>query len=200
MVVLTLLDLSERLLLTDTLYYSPRPLTREGHDRKEKAMTITLTIEAETSEELNEQIEHFLGPDRVPLDQPAASSDKAEGSPPPTNDDYRRAIESIPGGKVAAYSVVSEVVRDDADGSQHVAGLAANDGSLRAAYRVVKKDRSIAAGFRFTDGRKGGPDEARELLQKEGVRFDVHGRVLREFMLTAAELRVHYEAETPGDE
>jgi alkylated DNA nucleotide flippase Atl1 len=159
-------------------------------------MTITLTIEAETTEDLNQQIEHFLGRSCSRLEQPESptSPDEAPGPAPATNDHYRRAIMAIPKGRVAAYSVVSEVVRGDADGSQHAAGLAANDGSLETAYRVVKKDRSIAAGFRFTDGRLGGSDEARERLQKEGVGFDVRGRVLPEFMLTAAELRVHYEA------
>jgi alkylated DNA nucleotide flippase Atl1 len=99
----------------------------------------------------------------------------------------------IPTGKVAAYSVVSEVVRGDTHGSQKVAGLAANDATLGTAYRVVKIDRGIAAGFRWTDGRMGGADEARHLLEGEGVEFDVHGRVRPEFMLSADQLRELYQ-------
>ena len=60
------------------------------------------------------------------------------GSAARTNDDYRRAIRAIPPGRVASYGTVSEVVRGDTDGSQHVAGLAANDMSLPTAYPVVK--------------------------------------------------------------
>jgi hypothetical protein len=61
-------------------------------------------------------------------------------------------------------------------------------GTLGTAYRVVKIDRGIAAGFRWTDGRMGGADEARRLLEAEGVKFDVHGKVRSEFMLTAEQL------------
>jgi len=98
-----------------------------------------------------------------------------------------------PSAKVAPYSAVSEVVRGDTNGSQRVAGLAANDDTLETAYRVVKKDGSIAAGFRWTDGRMGGADEGRHELEGEGVRFDMHGRALPEFVLSAKELRPFYE-------
>jgi hypothetical protein len=40
----------------------------------------------------------------------------------------------------------------------------------------------------------GGADEGRRVLEEEGIRFDIHGRVLTEFMLSAAELRQLYEA------
>jgi alkylated DNA nucleotide flippase Atl1 len=154
---------------------------------------ISLKFEAGTPAELYAQVRSYVEGEgglgtsgaRSPVDVP----------PGPTNDDYRRAINAIPAGKVAAYSVVSEVVRGDAHGSQKVAGLAANDTRLRTAHRVVKIDRSIAAGFRWPDGRMGGADEARELLETEGVGFDIHGKVRPEFMLSPHELREHYEAE-----
>jgi alkylated DNA nucleotide flippase Atl1 len=155
-------------------------------------MTITLTFEAETSAELNAQIRSYTeGDGRAGMTGSLDKSARADGAA--TNDDYRRAIMAIPAGRVAAYSVVSEVVRGDTNGSQKVAGLAANDASLGTAYRVVKIDRGIAAGFRWTDGRMGGADEARQLLEEEGIRFDVHGRVLPEFILTAAALRELYD-------
>lgn len=126
---------------------------------------------------------------------PAAVDVAASAATSFTNDDYRRAIKAIPKGKVAAYSVVSEVVRGDQDGSQKVAGLAANDATLGTAYRVVKRDGGIAAGFRWSDGRMGGPEEGQHALEEEGVRFDARGRVLPEFMLTVEELRELYAAQ-----
>jgi hypothetical protein len=53
----------------------------------------------------------------------------------PSDDDYRRAIAAIPAGRVAAYSVVSEVVRGDANASQKVAGLTAGDPELRPLHK-----------------------------------------------------------------
>jgi alkylated DNA nucleotide flippase Atl1 len=160
-------------------------------------MTITLTIAAQSASELDEQLRSYIDHRRSPQtsSEPALSTD-VEGDQiiAPTNDDYRRVIKAISRGKVAAYSVVSEAVRGDKDGSQKVAGLAANDDSLETAYRVVKRDGSIAAGFRWSDGRMGGADEGRRVLEEEGIRFDIHGRVLTEFMLSAAELRQLYEA------
>lgn len=154
-------------------------------------MTITLTFTAETPSGLKDQLQHYISATNHP--GPVLGEGEGEAASP-TNDDYRRAIMSIPRGRVAPYSVVSEVVRGDTAGSQKVAGLAANDGTLGTAYRVVKKDGSIAAGFRWTDGRMGGHDEGRRALEDEGVGFDIHGRALREFMLSAADLRTYYEA------
>jgi alkylated DNA nucleotide flippase Atl1 len=161
-------------------------------------MTITLTFEADTPAELDAQVHHYIegnggvgtpstpGPAPEHDDTPRSAADV-------TNDDYRRAIAAIPKGKVAAYSVVSEAVRGDTRGSQKVAGLAANDPNLGTAYRVVKIDRGIAAGFRRSDGSMQGADEARRLLEADGVEFDVHGRVRAEFILRPEELRELYE-------
>ena len=160
-------------------------------------MTITLTFEGETPAELDSQVRNYLdgygASEALSPVVPLPNNDAADAAGAVTNDDYRRAIMLIPAGRVAAYSVVSEVVRGDTHGSQKVAGLAANDATLGTAYRVVKIDRGIAAGFRWTDGRMGGADEARRLLEGEGVEFDVHGRVRAEFMLTADQLRELYE-------
>jgi alkylated DNA nucleotide flippase Atl1 len=157
---------------------------------------INLTFEAETPAELHEQVRSYIkGYGGFAVPSSVAGVDESDGSQvaAPTNDDYRRAIRAIPKGKVAAYSVVSEVVRGDKNGSQKVAGLAANDLSLGTAYRVVKQDGGIAAGFRWGDGRMGGADEGRRALEDEGVRFGAHGRALPEYMLSANELRQLYE-------
>jgi hypothetical protein len=162
-------------------------------------MTITLTFEAETPGELDAHVRSYLdgsgGSGALSRVAPPLDDDPPGGASAVTNDDYRRAIMAIPAGRVAAYSVVSEVVRGDNHGSQKVAGLAANDASLGTAYRVVKIDRGIAAGFRWSDGRMGGADEARGILEGEGLEFDVHGRVRPEFMLNAGELRELYETD-----
>jgi alkylated DNA nucleotide flippase Atl1 len=159
-------------------------------------MTVRLTITGDTAAEVDAQLLAYIEQRRFTESEfkpaPATGANGQEGISP-TNDDYRRAIKAIPRGKVASYTVVSEVVRGDPSAPQKVAGLAANDDSLETAYRVIKKDGSIAAGFRWTDGRMGGADEGRRALEKEGVRFDIHGRVLEKFMLSAEELRVYYE-------
>lgn len=153
----------------------------------------TLTLEAPTYEEIVAKAREVAdgGPGALSALAPPPDDDQPGGAVQVTNDDYRRAISRIPPGRVAAYSVVSEVVRGDTHGSQHVAGLAANDETLDTAYRVVKVDRGIAAGFRWHD-RMGGRDEAKQLLESEGVQFDRKGKVLPEFMMSPDELRELY--------
>jgi alkylated DNA nucleotide flippase Atl1 len=166
--------------------------------QKEEAAMPQMIFEAETWPEMLAQIRRFLAHQEgsaTPVEREPAPDDAPSTGDGFTNDDYRRAINAIPAGKVAPYSVVSEVVRGDNHGSQKVAGLTANDIKLTAAHRVIKIDRSIAAGFKFPDGSMGGRDKAHELLNAEGVEFDVHGRVRPEFVLSSDELREHYEAE-----
>ena len=43
------------------------------------------------------------------------------------------------------------------------------------------------------DGRMGGADEGREVLESEGVEFDQHGRARAKCMLSVDELRQLYE-------
>src|SRR5829696_9369558 len=118
---------------------------------------IRLTFEADTPTELEAQVRSYIdGSDGAPATPLRQTHAGGSGNSARSNDAYRRAIRAIPRGKVASYGTVSEVVRGDTDGSQHVAGLAANDTSLSTAYRVVKRDGSVAAGFRRSDGRKGG--------------------------------------------
>jgi alkylated DNA nucleotide flippase Atl1 len=157
---------------------------------------LRLTFEAETPADLDAQVRSYIngsgGALATPLRQTHAGG---SGSSARSNDEYRRAIRAIPRGKVVSYGTVSEVVRGDTDGSQHVAGLAANDSSLTTAYRVVKRDGSVAAGFRWSDGRKGGADEGQRALEDEGVQFDLRGRALPEYILDVDELRALYESE-----
>lgn len=158
---------------------------------------LKLTFEAATPAELESQVRDYVGRSGDAIATPGASAAPSSGPPATatTNDDYRRAISVIPRGKVAAYGTVSTVVRGDTDGSQHVAGLAANDMSLTTAYRVVKRDGSVAAGFRWSDGRRGGAEEGQRALEEEGVQFDARGRALPEHVLGVDELRALYEAE-----
>src|SRR3954454_7445526 len=146
---------------------------------------LKLTFEADTPAELDAQLRSYIdgsaGAPATPLRQTHAGS---SGTSARSNDDYRRAISAIPRGKVASYGTVSEVVRGDVDGSQHVAGLAANDMSLTAAYRVVKRDGSVAKGFHWGDGRKGGREDGQRVLEEEGVEFDARGRALDEYILS----------------
>ena len=156
---------------------------------------LRLTIEAETPAELQAQVRSYVDglgePPATPRRQTHAGGSASSAR---SNDDYRRAISVVPRGKVASYGTVSEVVRGDTDGSQHVAGLAANDMSLQTAYRVVKRDGSVAAGFRWGDGRKGGAEEGQRELEKEGVEFDARGRALPAYILSVDELRALYQA------
>jgi alkylated DNA nucleotide flippase Atl1 len=156
---------------------------------------LSLTFEAESAADLESLIRSYMdrptGSSTVLHERPSGG---APGSAKRTNDDYRRAIRAIPPGKVASYGTVSDVVRGDTDGSQHVAGLAANDVTLPTAYRVVKRDGSVAAGFRWMDGRKGGAEEGQRELEKEGVEFDARGRALPEYILGTDELRALYDA------
>jgi alkylated DNA nucleotide flippase Atl1 len=160
---------------------------------------LRLTFEAETPADLESQVRSYLdrsgGATVTPLREPPDNGSGGVEAHGPTNDDYRRAVRAIPPGKVAAYGTVSEVVRGNTDGSQHIAGLAANDVSLPTAYRVVKRDGSVAAGFRWADGRRGGAEEGQRELEKEGVQFDARGRALDEYVLRVDELRTLYEAE-----
>jgi alkylated DNA nucleotide flippase Atl1 len=160
---------------------------------------LRLTFEAETAADLESQVRSYIersgGVTATPLREPPGNSSGGVQAPTPTNDDYRSAIRAIPPGKVAAYGTVSEVVRGNTDGSQHVAGLAANDMSLPTAYRVVKRDGSVAAGFRWGDGRKGGAEDGQRELEKEGVQFDARGRALPEYVLSVEELSTLYEAD-----
>jgi alkylated DNA nucleotide flippase Atl1 len=155
-----------------------------------------LTIEAPTKADLDSQVRSYLEQSGDALATPSASEARSGTirTRAATNDDYRRAIRAIPQGKVAAYGTVSTIVRGDTDGSQHVAGLAANDTSLETAYRVVKRDGSVAAGFHWSDGRRGVADEAQRVLEDEGVKFDARGRALPEYVLSVDELRTLYEA------
>jgi alkylated DNA nucleotide flippase Atl1 len=152
---------------------------------------VRLTFEAETPAELDAQVRSYIDRSGGPPATPPTGGPSSTA----TNDDYRRAIRAIPRGKVASYGTVSEVVRGpgDTDGSQHVAGLAANDANLDTAYRVVKRDGSVAAGFRWSDGSKRGAVQGQRALEDEGVQFDARGRALPEYILTADELRKLYE-------
>src|SRR3954453_18654456 len=142
-----------------------RALKIPSHEEELLPM-LRLTFEADTAAELQSHIRSYLDD---PGDAPATPLRKTHaggsGQGARSNDEYRRAIRAIPRGKVASYGTVSEVVRGDTAGSQHVAGLAANDVSLPTAYRVVKRDGSAAAGFPWHGGRRGGSQGGQRELE-----------------------------------
>jgi hypothetical protein len=121
-------------------YRSPFPapaadvyiLGAHPEDSGQRRAVLRLTFEAETPADLDAQVRSYIngsgGAVATPLRQTHAGG---SGPSARSNDEYRRAIRAIPRGKVASYGTVSEVVRGDTDGSQHVAGLAAARRSKR---------------------------------------------------------------------
>ncbi|MDD4527601.1 MAG: MGMT family protein [Candidatus Margulisbacteria bacterium] len=84
-------------------------------------------------------------------------------------------VKEIPVGYVVNYGIVANAINT----SSRVIGFALHsnpDQSNIPCHRVVFKDGSLAKGFAF-----GGEDKQREILEKEGIRFDNEGRVLRKY-------------------
>lgn len=87
-------------------------------------------------------------------------------------------VSTIPRGKVATYGDVSLAVCGDLKCSR-VVGYALHKNPLPGSakgcvpcHRVVFRDGSLASAFAF-----GGPNEQRNLLEKEGVTFTCDGKV-----------------------
>ena len=84
-------------------------------------------------------------------------------------------VKAIPIGSVVTYGFVAKV----ANTSSRVIGFALHrnpDQSKIPCHRVVFKNGSLAKGFVF-----GGELKQREILEKEGVRFDNEDRVLKKY-------------------
>ncbi len=83
-------------------------------------------------------------------------------------------VKAIPSGRVVSCGVVSKVVNT----SPRVIGFALHrnpDQQNISCHRVVFQDGSLAKGFVF-----GGELKQREILEKEGIRFDNEGSVLKD--------------------
>jgi methylated-DNA-protein-cysteine methyltransferase related protein len=84
-------------------------------------------------------------------------------------------VKDIPSGTVVSYGMVAKAVNI----SPRVIGFAlhANPDQKRIpCHRVVFKDGSLAKGYVF-----GGERKQREVLEKEGIRFDNEGKVLSDY-------------------
>lgn len=97
--------------------------------------------------------------------------------------ELRAALLAMPVGTWTTYGDVAALVGTHAvPVGQHLATKA----GVLGAHRVLTADGRISAGFRWPDGK--GSDDARALLEAEGVPFDEAGRARRSHRLTTADL------------
>ena len=83
------------------------------------------------------------------------------------------AVKQIPYGKVASYGQIALAAGNKNMARQVGWALHVNPTpNLIPCYRVVFKDGSLSSAFAF-----GGENAQRQLLEKEGVKFDKKGRV-----------------------
>lgn len=83
------------------------------------------------------------------------------------------AVKQIPYGKVASYGQIAEAAGNKNMARQVGWALHSNPTpDVVPCYRVVFKDGRLSPAFAF-----GGENVQRELLEKEGVKFDKKGRV-----------------------
>ncbi|MBP5466104.1 MAG: MGMT family protein [Clostridia bacterium] len=84
-----------------------------------------------------------------------------------------RAVKQIPYGKVASYGQIATAAGNKNMARQVGWALHVNPTpNVVPCYRVVFKDGSLSPAFAF-----GGENVQRQLLEKEGVKFDKKGRV-----------------------
>lgn len=81
-------------------------------------------------------------------------------------DDIYQIVRAIPKGRVMSYGQIGVMV---GIGPRQVGRILHNnpDNSTIPCHRVVKSDGNIASGYAF-----GGKGRQREILEKEGVRFN----------------------------
>jgi len=88
-----------------------------------------------------------------------------------------RMVQNIPKGRVASYGHLGRSIGVH----PRIVGrwLHQNDSPEELpCHRVIKSNRTIASGYAF-----GGEGRQRELLETEGVKFDMKGRVLPEHVV-----------------
>ncbi len=89
-------------------------------------------------------------------------------------------VQSIPRGKVASYGQVARLAGNPR--MSRVVGYALHvnpDPEHIPCYRVVNRFGEVSPAFAF-----GGGNRQRELLEADGVRFDIDGRVKKEFFIS----------------
>ncbi|GEM_PF-532570 len=100
----------------------------------------------------------------------------------PTYQKIWDACRGIPDGKVAPYSYLAERIGKPKGARLVARAMAANPYAPQVpCHRVVRKDGTLA-GYSAV----GGVQKKKQLLLKEGVRFDRAGKVLKEFILLGA--------------
>jgi 5-methylcytosine-specific restriction protein B len=112
-----------------------------------------------------------------------AAKKLAAGWSEPRWQTVREAMESIPDGSWCAYKDLGDLV--DAPPGLVVKFINGND--VPNAHRVLTIDGRVADDFTWSDPER--TDDPRELLEAEGVDFDVDGRANSERRFTAADLR-----------
>ena len=99
-------------------------------------------------------------------------------------------LASIPAGRGSSYSDVAKLI-----GSHPVAvGTRLANVVTPNAHRVLKISGHISPEFRWPDPQRN--DDPREVLQREGVRFDDEGRAILEQRMTALDLAATLELDT----
>lgn len=99
-------------------------------------------------------------------------------------------LASIPAGRWTSYSDVAELI-----GSHQVAvGARLASVVTPNAHRVLKISGHISPEFRWPDPQRN--DDPREVLQREGVRFDEQGRAILDQRMTATDLAATMELDT----
>ena len=91
-----------------------------------------------------------------------------------------RVVEKVPRGKVITYGDIAKILGNPRASRQVGWALHVNPSpDTIPCQRVVDRFGQVSKAFAF-----GGANRQRELLEKEGVRFDENGRVEKEFFVT----------------
>ncbi|HJE90688.1 MAG TPA: MGMT family protein [Dietzia timorensis] len=97
-------------------------------------------------------------------------------------DTLDRLVAAIPSGYWTSYGALAEVLGTGA----RVVGTRLSTHGGPGAYRVLRADGSVSAGFHWSDGRE--TRTVREILESEGVEFTGSGRARPGHRLGAADL------------
>ena len=84
----------------------------------------------------------------------------------------RKAIDSIPSGRVSTYKKIGQQVYRHDNAGQTVGNLISDE--MEGWHRVVRSDRSLS---------KGAPRSQRACLEREGICFDPNGKVKKKHLI-----------------
>ena len=121
------------------------------------------------------------------------SPDESVTAPPPPGPRWalmNQVLAILPAGRWTSYSDVADVI-----GSHQVAvGNRLANVIVPNAHRVLRLNGQISPDFRWPDPQR--TDDPREVLKREGVRFDEWGRAVPEQRMVAADLAEAMEFDT----